>query len=372
MISPVRRHTRLVIALAWITFHGLQHDAVAAQDSRPSRVAVDSSAAVDTTVNEGGEAVSGLTVDALVSIDLGRNVQIVTRPFLQRLAASGEWNAQLWLAALRYERTGDVAVRVDAGYIPSPVGMANLQLRPHTNPTIALPASLFSSLPLVDVGGPRTTLLGAMYPLGISATVSSLTWDVRASVMDTSPARTRRVFSDGSPPNPPRFAQFVLGGGVTPFVGIRVGASVTRGGWERAGESPSARAPRTAIFATVEADVSRGHTRVQAEWTRDSFAVNTGHVVARGAFLQGQQTLSPRWFVAGRVERLVSPAILAAPDVLNVVRRTQHLQGFEETLGYRLTPELTLRASHRMRRLFGRDDYDHVGAVSVVWWRRWI
>ena len=50
----------------------------------------------------------------------------------------------------------------------------------------------------------------------------------------------------------------------------------------------------------------------------------------------------------------------------------QRLQGFEETLGYRVTPELTLRASHRARSGFGRPEYEHIVAVSAVWWRRWM
>lgn len=342
-----------------------------AQQTVPSRLAVDTVAAVDVTVNESGDATTAITSDALVSFEFGRGVQFVSRPSLQRFAASGEWNAQVWLAALRYERSAKIAVRVDAGYVPSPVGMANLFLRPHTNPTIALPASLFVALPLVDVRGPRTTLLGAVYPLGVSATVSSVRWDARAAVIDTAPVRTRRVFADNAPPNPPRFANVVLGGGVTPIVGVRVGGTITHGHWERAGESPSADSARPLTIASVEADISYGHTRVQAEWTRDWFSVGTGKVTDSGWFAQGAQTLSPRWFVAGRIERMEAEAIVAAPDVQSVLRQRQQLRGFEETVGYRLSPQLTLRASHRMRRSFGRDDFDHVGAVSLVWWRRW-
>ena len=342
-----------------------------AQQSQPSRLAVDTVAAVDVSVTDEGDAATGLTADALISVELGRGVEFITRPFLQRLASTGEWNAQLWLAAMRYEYGDKVAVRLDAGYIPSPIGMANLMLRPHTNPTIALPASLFASLPLVDAGGPRTTLLGAVYPLGVSGTVSSLRWDVRSAVIDSSPARTRRVFADSAPPNPPRFTNFVVGGGVTPVIGVRFGASIAHGPWERAGESPSADRSRSLTIATLEADVSYAHTRVQAEWTRDQFSVNTGNVTSRGWFAQGTQTLSPRWFVAGRVERLSAPAIVAAPDIVHVSRQRQRLHGAETTVGYRLSPELTLRASYRMRRPFGRDDIDHVGAVSIVWWRRW-
>jgi hypothetical protein len=43
-----------------------------------------------------------------------------------------------------------------------------------------------------------------------------------------------------------------------------------------------------------------------------------------------------------------------------------------ETLGYRLTPEITQRLEHRARETFGRTGYDQSGAVSVVWWKRWL
>lgn len=342
----------------------------AAQQTEPSRLALDTVVAVDTTVTESGDASTGLVADAVASIDFGRGVQFVTRPFIQRLAGSGEWNAQVWLAAVRYERTQRVSIRIDTGYIPSPTGLANLFLRPHTNPTIALPGSLFATLPRVEPGAPRTTLLGPMYPLGVSATVSSLKWDLRAAVIDTSPTRTRRVFSDGSPPNPPRFANVVIGGGVTPIVGVRIGASLTRGGWKQASETPLSSESRQATITTIEGDLSFRYTRVQAEWTRDSFDTTDGNVVARGWFAQGMQTLSPRWFVAGRAEQLLAPAVVGV-DNAGLIRQRQRFRGVEETLGYRLTPELTLRLSHRARTVFGRGGIDHTGAVSIVWWRRW-
>lgn len=342
-----------------------------AQDGQVSRLALDSVAAIDVSHGEGGETTTGLSSDVLISFDLGANLQFVARPFLQRQATTGEWNAQVWLAALRFERTGDIALRVDAGYVPSPVGIANLFLRPHTNPTVALPASLFTPLPLVDVGAPRTPLLGAIYPLGVSATVSSLRWDVRSAVIDSSPVRPRRVFADQSPANPPRFATVVVGGGITPVVGVRFDASVSRGHWERPGESPAVSTSRTATIATLEADVSFGHTRVQAEWVHDWFAVNNGTVAARGWFAQGEHTIAPRWFVAGRVERIRAPAIVHAPTVLSVVREDRRFSGAEAVIGYRLSPELTLRVGHRVRQPFSRTTIDHSVTASLVWWRRW-
>lgn len=341
-----------------------------AQQSRPSRLAVDTTAAIDVSVSDRRNATSGLTTDALVSFDFGKGMQFVARPFFQRLGSSGEWNAQLWLAAVTYEHTGNVAVRVEGGIIPSPVGMANLLLRPHTNPTISLPASLFTPLPAAGPGEPRTRLLGAIYPFGISATVSASRWDVRTALIDTSPSRPRRIFSDGTPPNPPRLTNVIIGGGVTPFIGVRLGTSLTRGHWSSAAESPTTSEPRFSTVATVEADVAYRRTRVQYEWARDRFSTGVGHFIARGWFLQGTHTLSPRWFVAGRIERMQAPAF-SSPGVADGRLTSQRFLGAEPTVGYRLTPELTVRVSHRIRKPFGSDQLERATAVSLVWWQRW-
>jgi hypothetical protein len=340
------------------------HGVATAQVAEPARVALDAVVAVDETVTSGSGA-TGFLADVLASIDLGGNVQFIGRPFLQRVASTGEWNAQAWIAAVRYERAGPVGVRVDAGFIPSPMGMANLLLRPHTNPTIAQPSSLFTTLPSPVFRGPRPSLLGALYPLGVAVTASALRWDARVAVIDSSPLRTRRVFADDAPPNPPRFPQVVIGGGVTPFVGFRVGASVARGGWLKGGESVSVPLDRDATVITIESELSFRYTKLLGEWTRDRFDTDIGGRTATGFFVQGQQTLAPRWFAAARVERISTEAAGVGAATVD-----QKLAGVEETLGYRVTTDLTLRLSHRARRNFGAAAYAQSVAVSVVWWKR--
>ncbi len=333
----------------------------AAQEARPSRLAIDSVAAVDVTVDGDGNQVTGVFLDSLSAVDVGHGFQTMFRPQVQRLAATGEWNRQIWIAELRYERSGDVGVRIEAGYIPSPIGLANLTLRPHLNPTIAQPASLFTSMPSLEPRGPRVTLLTGLYPLGAQATVSMRHWDARAAVMDTSPLRNRRVFG----PVNPRFANVVVGGGVTPFVGFRVGASVTRGGWLRAGESPTITVDRSASVVTVESELSFRHTSLAGEWTRDTFETSLGDRTAAGWYAQGAQTLAPRWFVAGRVEQLRTTLPLAVPV-------DQRFKATEQTLGFRVTPEITLRISHRAIERFGVNGFGHTAAASVVWFKRWM
>jgi hypothetical protein len=345
-----------LLVLAWVAPAGAQPLTV------PSWLTLDTSADVDRAVDASGATTGGAIFDAYIAARVGRGLEIAARPWTQR-QASGEWNKQLWLAAVRYEHKGPVGIRVEGGLITSPVGLANLSLRPHLNPTVAQPSSLFQGMPAPEPFSPRVTLLGAVYPLGVSTTVSGTHWDVRGAIIDTSPLRTRRVFGDA---NPYRFANVVIGGGITPVVGLRIGGSVTHGGWRRADEVPLSNGDRMATIITIEGEWSFRYTKLLGEWTHDRLETNAGHAIEEGWYLQGQQTLTPRWFVAGRVERLEGPPPLAAPQ-----GPRQTFAGAEETVGFRLTPEITLRASYRARRLFSQQDFSHQAMASVVWARRW-
>jgi hypothetical protein len=334
----------------------------ASQQARPSALAIDTAAALEQTADFTGNRLTGLSVDAVVSI--GRpGLEAIVWPIAQRLT-NGTWNRDVWIAALRYERPGPIGLRVDGGLIPSPVGLANVIVRrPNLNPTITQPSSLFTALPTLEPRGPRPNLLGGIYPFGTQVTVSGQAWDARAAIVDTSPLRRRRIFSRT---NPPRFTNVIVGGGVTPVVGFRVGASVSRGGWLKAGESPLTTADHGATIVTIESEFSYAYTKLAGEWVRDSLDTTLGTRAASGWWVQGQQTLAPRWFVAGRVERISSPLVL--PTRVD----EQRLDSIEEVLGYRLTEELTLRVGHRARRTFGRPDYSHQTSIQIVWWRRWM
>jgi hypothetical protein len=187
---------------------------------------------------------------------------------------------------------------------------------------------------------------------------------VRGAVIDTSPVRARRTFGSN---NPPRFTNVVVGGGITPVVGLRFGGSVTRGAWRRADELPVSDSDRMATIVTVEGEWAFRFTKLAGEWTRDMLETSTADEVESGWYIQGQQTLTPRWFVAARVERLEGPPVLGAPPGSS----RQTFAGAEETVGFRITPEITVRASYRARRLFSQQDFSHQAMASVVWARRW-
>jgi hypothetical protein len=117
--------------------------------------------------------------------------------------------------------------------------------------------------------------------------------------------------------------------------------------------------------ATVESELSFRHTSLAGEWVHDSLETSLGDRSASGWYVQGAQTLWPRWFVAARAERITTTLPLAGAV-------QQHFNASEQTIGFRLTPELTLRVSHRLIERFGTPDFGHTGAVSIVWYRRWM
>lgn len=146
-----------------------------------------------------------------------------------------------------------------------------------------------------------------------------------------------------------------------------MGASVAHGGWLKGGEDRWVPTHRNATVLTVESELSFRYTKLQGEWVRNRLDTDVGIRVASGVFVQAQQTLAPRWFVAGRVERISTPVAMARPAGAFVEQR---LSGVEETLGYRVTSDLTLRLSHRAHRTVGAKTYAQTAAVSIVWWKR--
>jgi hypothetical protein len=91
-----------------------------------------------------------------------------------------------------------------------------------------------------------------------------------------------------------------------------------------------------------------------------------GPAIARGFSLMGTRTLTPRWFVAGRANRVSSPVMTQA-----LTRVRQAASSGEATLGYRLNTDFSLRAAYQMSRWFGVSPWQRAFVVSAVWARRW-
>jgi hypothetical protein len=297
-------------------------------------------------------------------VRLGDRWIVYVRPWA-RLPRTTEWDWEIYQAAVRYERGGRVALRVDAGRIASPIGLGQMDTSPATNPTIMPHIAYFSPMLPFDPGGPRVNAIASTYPLGVAATTSTDRWDARAAIVATTPTRIDEVHLPSSPPATPTFE---AGAGVAPLVGLRFGVSFARGAYLSRDErrAPSASAP-DATLVGVEGEYAFRYTKLSGEWIHSRLDARGAAFDASTWFVQGQQTLSPRWFLAGRHEGVASPiagsgSVFAANPVFKAI---------EATAGFRLTPELTLRGSYYTRQPYGRIAWDQQAGAQVVWARRW-
>jgi hypothetical protein len=317
------------------------------------------------------------------TVSVGRGWDAVIRPWAKRMPG-GEWGAEMYQLQLRYTSSTRIPYRIDAGIISSPMGLATLELRADRNPTIGAPFYYFVPLPSFDGNFDRVTLMSGGYPLGAIVSASGARWDARGGVTDATPARRRNLFSAA---RAPAASQIVIGGGVTPTQGLRFGAGFARGRYRSNAMTPSATIPDesyekayasdavtqkstpvphdSATVFNIEGEYAIGYTRISGEWIVDRFDTTISPAVARGFNLQAVRTLTPRWFAAGRAVRASSP-VLTGPTP---GRRTA--TSAEANLGYRLTPNFTLRGGYQGSSSLYNPKWEHALAVSAVWSQRW-
>jgi hypothetical protein len=325
-----------------------------------------------------------LIFDQTSTIGVGRGWDVVVRPWARRMPG-GDWAAEMYQLQVRYTSSTHIPVRVDAGIICSPIGLSTLELRPDVNPTIGAPFYYFVPLPGFDGNFDRVTLISGGYPLGAIVSASGLHWDVRGGVTDATPTRARSVFSSEKTP---AATQFVVGGGVTPLTGLRVGGAFATGryrvgmrsqrtmvipdgsyGWEFTTNGTIAKGtalPDASVKVyNVEGEYAFGYTRMTGELVVDRFDTLIAPVVSRGFNLLAVHTLSPRWFVAGRTVRASTPILTGASTGRRVAKSA------EATLGYRLNRTITVRAAYQGSTSFSRAEWQHAIAFSTVWSQRW-
>jgi hypothetical protein len=320
------------------------------------RFAVDSVASIDVF---GGENVSNhpqIIFDISGGVRITEHVQAFIRPWLRlprpNTPASPvpDWNHELYQAGVRYERAGDrgrPAMRLELGYNVSPIGLGIPETRPSLNPVIGPHLSYVSPMPAFDLTVPRVSAISQTYPLGAQVTLSSEHWDTRGALLNSAPTRN---YSLGRPGLPRQTPAFVAGAGVTPLTGLRFGVSLAQGLYATAAEvTGSAPSDRSVTIVGGEGEYAFGYTKVGGE------------------IVQGVQTLTPRWFVAARHESTLAPPLITA----TVVGSGTRLTVVETTVGFRVTPEVTLRSSYYTRRSYGVSAWDHQIGISAVGARKW-
>lgn len=336
-----------------------------------TRVSFDSQIGVDLFRGENVNDRPQVIVDISAAIRVGDNWQVYVRPWL-RLPRPGTptaravpWDKQLYQAGVRYERTGPISTRLDAGYIVSPVGLGLLDSRPALNPTIAQHVAYFIPMPPFDPTVPVQRPVASTYPLGALLMMSADRWDARAAIVNSAPTRPYVV---GAATRPRQTPVVEVGGGVTPAVGLRFGAAVAHGRYATPREIRiPAPGGRTMTMVSVEGEYAFRYTRINSEIVRTSFETLAGPAAAYEWFVQGIQTLTPRWFVAARNERASAPPLITG----TAAGARSTLSTVETTAGYRVTPDITLRSSYYARKSYNARAWDNQVAVSVVWAHRW-
>lgn len=330
-----------------------------ARFSADSVIAVEQFAGSDT-----GHRLDLMTFDGFVSVRLGGGWQAYVRPVLRR-SRPLEWDAQICQAAVRYQRAAAVSVRFDAGYLASPVGLGMLDARANANPVMTPHPNYVTALPALSLETPPVLGIAAIYPLGAVLTVSGIQWDARAAIVDTAPTRVRPVFGADQQRRTPVFE---AGAGVTPRAGLRIGVSVARGAYfTPADTAPRPETDRRVTLVSVEGEYSFGHTKMSAEWIRDTFETAGDAADVRVWFVEASQTLTPRWFVAAREEGRSAPVF--GPNGIAGTSQRAHL--LDANVGYRLTPEITIRAGSLVRISAADSGVGRQFGMSLVWARRW-
>lgn len=305
-----------------------------------------------------GETVAWPTqviIDSSASWQVSRRVFANVRPVLWRV--DGTWQTLIDQASLRYEGGRETRVRVEVGRFASPIGLGMTENRANVNGGVLWCHRLYyGSVPSLGADVPRQTLVSAVYPVGAMGTVTASKWDARVAMVDRSPTTTWTTPTRLVAPK-----HLVVGGGVSPRQGLRVGVATARGALD-----DRARERSTYQMLNVEADWAFGYTRISGEWTHDRFDTALGQRTASGVTAQIRQTLTPRVFVHSRATSARAPQVASSASV-----RLRDYRAVDSTIGYLASPGLTVRVGHTALRSWTASTTDHQLALSVVWARRW-
>lgn len=328
-------------------------------------VSVDSAVSINRFVGQHAANQPDIVVDITATVRLGKGWVGYARPWFRRASTDPyAVSREIYQAALQYQRSGSLSTRVDLGYILSPIGLGLLDMRPDTNPNVMTHLSYVVPMPSFDTGAPAALPIASSYPLGGQVTLSTMKWDARAAVVSAPPNRSFVLGS--SSPNPRTRPTYVGGAGISPQSGLRLGLAYATGVYARSNELTRPPATdRHLDMIALEGEYAFGYTRFTGEFTHDTLETSTGHAVASEWFIQGAQTLSPRWFVAARHEGANAPP-------RSIDKPAPTLRMTEITGGFRASTDFTIRTAVLRRKTYFNAAHDWQVGASLVWARRWL
>jgi hypothetical protein len=229
------------------------------------------------------------------------------------------------------------ALMIDIGKMPHPVGAFASRRYSVRNPLI---------------GGPDG--YPVEYPLALQVSGARGRVDYRAALVSLP------VYHEDYVPDPTATARPALGGGLTLTTGVRLGASATWGPYLNRDLPPTLLAGRSwraysQRVGAVDAQLSRGYLELRGEVAAARYEVpgdagspaNVVHGLTY--YAEAKYTLTPRLFVASRVERNNYAYIEAISDFAWVATPTNMYNG-EVGASYRLNAQTLLKASVRADR----------------------
>ena len=220
------------------------------------------------------------------------------------------------------------ALVIKAGELTTAFGSYPLRYDDAQNPLIDLPFTYSAQLPMHYrvYGWPVVETFTPVSLYGIPAVEA----DVSAGRFDA-----RAQLSGGSPSYPEgwsgvrEYRQWAAGAGVTIRQGFRLGASAFRGPYLDADAVPTS--PRNFPATGIGADLqyATGRWSVNAEWQQFRFDLPGWPVTFSSAYAEAKRIVTPRFYVAARVERLkVMPQLTGIETTMGVwLGRHQLLKG---------------------------------------------
>jgi hypothetical protein len=347
---------RRVALAVWIALLvGAAHAEAQTTGAGTRSVAFDTVVGVQDFFDDAGAWKTQFIADPFTTVEVAPRLQVSFRPLFWRVMM-GEWEAYVVHASVRYEFEKGSKWRVEAGKFTSPVGLGMTENRASVNDSIIWwHRGYYSFLPTMGGGAAPHALISSIYPVGIQANTSGKYWDARVAFIDRAP--TDFFHMEDAPFRP----NGVVGGGITPRQGLRIGGAAA---WGRSGDA-AVSDPYTLV--NVEGEYAFGYTKISGEWTRDRFETPSGDREARGATLQVKQTLTPRLYLHGRATAITSPVTVAATG--EVPDRTSWYT--DTTVGFLVTEETTVRLAHSAIRRWNAPAVDHQIGVAMVWAKRW-
>lgn len=217
--------------------------------------------------------------------------------------------------------------------------------------------------------GPGMPLISAFrWDTGVEARWAGERFDASAAVTTGTLANPRLRDDNGG-------RQLAGRLGTRPVTGLVVGASASRGAWI-SGEVPGADASYTQTALGADAEYSRDHWIVRGElvWSRWRLPFATAPregdaISALGGWTEGRYRLTPRFYVAGRADRLTFSRVTGAMFNGVATPWDAPVSRVEFGGGFSLERHLVLRAVAQVnRRSGGRVERRRFFSTQVVWW----